>query len=392
MRFTVITAFPEFFGNFLSTSIVGRAVRNAFIEVKLVDLRSFGRGGYRQIDDYAFGSGGMVLMAQPLCEALETVRKSEADKPFVVYPTPQGVLLTQEIVETLARQEHVVIVCGHYEGLDERFVEREVDLEVTIGDCVLTGGEIPAMTVIDAVSRLIPGVVGRSEAVEEDSFYKGMLDHPHYTRPASWEGMDVPEVLLSGNAAAIDEWRQKQAVKRTLSRRPDLLTRNSLLGYIRGGVFLAFEMYSAALDSERLGDLAELCGSYGVRRLFLIVRNPEERDVFRQMLNGEHFRDKEHLRLMPSLNHAIDKIAEKEGMPLVVGVHDIPCDASWHWLEVKRLMLEKGGAVLFLLSAENEAENRNFDRCDVFMSLLQKGTLPLAGKTAVVLDRFLGFK
>ncbi|MDR3264685.1 MAG: tRNA (guanosine(37)-N1)-methyltransferase TrmD, partial [Synergistaceae bacterium] len=199
MRFTIVTAFPEFFGDFLSTSIIGRAVKTGLIRVDLVDLRSFGRGGYRQIDDYAFGAGGMVLTAEPLFEALEAARATQRGQSFVVCPTPQGVLLTQDIVETLAAQEHVVIVCGHYEGPDERFVERAVDLEVTIGDCVLTGGEIPAMAIIDAVSRLTPGVVGKRDAVEDDSFYQGMLDHPHYTRPASWDGRVVPDVLLSGN-------------------------------------------------------------------------------------------------------------------------------------------------------------------------------------------------
>ena len=388
MRFTIVTAFPEFFDDFLSASIIGRAVKNGLLDVKIVDLRSFGRGGYRQIDDYAFGAGGMVLMAQPLSEALESLGDSEeAKKRFVVYPTPQGVLLTQEIVETLALQEHVVIVCGHYEGLDERFVEREVDLEVTIGDCVLTGGEIPAMAIIDAVARLIPGVVGRSEAVEEDSFYRGMLDHPHYTRPATWEGHNVPEALLSGNAADIDEWRRKQAVARTLTRRPDLLTRSSLLGYIRGGFYFAVELLTDAFDAGRLEELAELCESYGADRLFLIVRDPEERDVLRQMLRVADFPTRGRLRLMPSPGRVIDNITDKEGAPLVVGVFDEPRSGSRHWLEVKRLILEKGGAVLFSLSPGDEAFGGS---CDVSMSPLQKRVLPLSGKTAVILDRFLG--
>ena len=215
MHVTIVTAFPEFFGDFLSTSILGRAVKNGLVRVDLVDLRDFGRGGYRQIDDYAFGSGGMVLAVPPLADALRSAKERSSERPFVVYPSPQGCVLTQEIVETLVRREHVVIVCGHYEGLDERFVEREVDLEVTVGDCVLTGGEIPAMAIVDAMSRLVPGVVGRGEAVAEDSFYRGMLDHPHYTRPASWEGRDVPEILLDDNAPEIRAWRHTKAVERT---------------------------------------------------------------------------------------------------------------------------------------------------------------------------------
>ena len=239
MHVTIVTAFPEFFGDFLSTSILGRAVKQGLVRVDLVDLREFGRGGYRQIDDYAFGSGGMVLAAPPLADALRAAGELGEGDPFVVYPSPQGCVLTQEIVESLARQEHVVILCGHYEGLDERFVEREVDLEVTVGDCVLTGGEIPAMAIVDAMSRLVPGVVGRGEAVAEDSFYRGMLDHPHYTRPASWEGRTVPEVLLGGNASEIHSWRRAKAVERTLARRPDLLSRAAIRGYLTGNVYLA---------------------------------------------------------------------------------------------------------------------------------------------------------
>ncbi|MDR3231705.1 MAG: tRNA (guanosine(37)-N1)-methyltransferase TrmD [Synergistaceae bacterium] len=397
MRFTIVTAFPEFFGDFLSTSIIGRAVKTGLIRVDLVDLRSFGRGGYRQIDDYAFGAGGMVLMAEPLFEALEAARATQSAS-FVVCPTPQGVLLTQEIVETLAAQEHVVIVCGHYEGPDERFVERAVDLEVTVGDCVLTGGEIPAMTIIDAVSRLVSGVVGRSEAVEDDSFYRGMLDHPHYTRPASWDGREVPEALLSGNAAAIDEWRRAQAVTRTLSRRPDLLLRAGLRGYMRKGLYLSLEPESPAeCDVTFLREVAMLAESYGVARVFLIVPDPRDRESFRRLPGMAGGR----IRLMPSLAHAINRVTEREGSPLVVGAGDTVRSGARHWLELKRLFLEKGEPVLlylpFPLSGGDDEKSktrvlnieRNIDQCGFFMLPLQEG-LPIGGKVAVLCDRFLG--
>ncbi|MDR2180307.1 MAG: tRNA (guanosine(37)-N1)-methyltransferase TrmD [Synergistaceae bacterium] len=420
MRFTVITAFPDFFRDFISASVVGRGIKKGLVEVQIVDLRSFGKGVYRQVDDYAFGSGGMVLMAQPLKEALDAARRKAGEKSFVVYPTPQGALLTQEIVESLFRQGHVTIVCGHYEGIDERFVESEVDLEVTIGDCVLTGGEIPAMAVIDAVSRLVPGVVGKSGAVVEDSFYRGMLDHPHYTRPASWNGKDAPEVLLSGNAGEICRWRREQAVLRTLSRRPDLVSKCSLREYMGGGFYLAIECEDmAGLDGERpegrwpderfireqVGEWAKLCESYGAARLVLIVKNAQDRDFARAAFKAEAKADKipgsSKVKWMPSLARTLEWALKKESRLLLVGVSDEVKNGAKHWLELKRFILEKCGSVLFYFPAESRCEG-NFEEVDfeklekvagsVFMIPLQGGRLPLFGKISAVLDRFLGSK
>ena len=181
LNLIIITIFPELFRNFFSTGNLGRAVntlnQESRIKAEIINFRDFGTGNYKQLDDYAFGSGGMLFAAPQLKNALDfAVRKSGAGKSFVLYPSPQGQLLNQELIESLFNQEHLVIICGHYEGIDERFIEHYVDLEFSIGDCVLTGGEIPAMTLVDALSRLVPGVVGKSNAVIEDSFYKGMLE------------------------------------------------------------------------------------------------------------------------------------------------------------------------------------------------------------------------
>ena len=379
MRFTIITAFPEFFRDFLSTSIVGRALKAGLFQVETVDLRAFGKGAYRQVDDYAFGGGGMVLMPQPLKDALNAVSARTGKKPFLVCPTPQGALLTQEAVETLYRQPHVAIVCGHYEGIDERFVQEEADLEVSIGDCVLTGGEIPAMALIDAVSRLIPGVVGRNGAVTEDSFYCGMLDHPHYTRPASWEGREVPEALLSGDGRKIDAWRRKEAAVRTVVRRPDLLVRSGL-GRYAGGVYVAIRCGSTA----RVGEWAALCKSYGVSRLLLAVGAPETREALRRDLE-----EGAEVKLVPSLERAADWIAERgKNVPLLVEAPDDEVESARHWLDVKRLILEKGVPVLFRLFADGEREEKGSGA--VRLIPLQEGKLPFYGKLAAVLDRFLG--
>jgi len=397
VRFTIITAFPDFFSSFLSTGIVGKGVTAGLVQVDVVDLRSFGKGAYRQIDDYAFGSGGMVLMAEPLEEALSSVRGK--DGAFVVYPSPQGTLLTQEVVESLFHQSHVVIVCGRYEGIDERFIEREVNLEVTVGDCVLTGGEIPAMAVIDAVARLIPGVVGKEEAVIEDSFYNGMLDHPHYTRPSSWLGMDVPDVLLSGNSAEILTWRRRQAVTRTLSRRPELLSRSSLRGYMRGGFYISFEYEMHIYGIEQVKELAALCKSYNVTRLLLTVKSPEARETLRQDLAVKDFPGHDKIKLIPSLNRALDWVKEKEKttkFPLsIVDVRDEPCEGARRWLEVKRLVFENGGPVLFRFlpqNGKNKSEPDESVGCLVLPMLpIEGGNLPFCGKFTVLLDRFLGF-
>lgn len=385
MRVTIVTAFPEFFRDFLSTSIVGRALRKGLIQVECLNLREFGRGGYRQIDDYAFGAGGMVLAAPQLQDALNEARK-RGGKPFVVYPSPQGALLTQEIVETLARQEHVILFCGHYEGMDERFVEREVDLEVTVGDCVLTGGEIPAMAVVDAMSRLVPGVVGRGTAVEEDSFYRGMLDHPHYTRPAEWEGLSVPDVLLGGDEAEIRGWRRAEAVKRTLARRPDLLPRAAIGDYL-SGIYLA--VVSRLLPSEEtLRSVSGLCSVYGLGRPFWVITDPERRRDLSRALEGKN------LVPAPKVLGGWGRVLEAvpgPGKPLLVEVVSRPGSGSFHTLEAKRRCLEHGGPVLFLFLDGEDTEWMGGNEAVLTTCLAWEGeNLPLASRVAIALDRFLG--
>jgi tRNA (guanine37-N1)-methyltransferase len=392
---TIVTAFPEFFGDFLSTSILGRAVKNGLVQVDLVNLRDFGRGGYRQIDDYAFGSGGMVLAAPQLQDALSEARsRSVGKRSFVIYPSPQGPLLTQEIVETLAQQEHVIILCGHYEGMDERFVEREVDLEISIGDCVLTGGEIPAMTVVDAMSRLVPGVVGRGEAVAEDSFYRGMLDHPHYTRPASWEGMEVPPVLLSGDEAEVLAWRRAQAVERTLKRRPDLLARAAIGDYLSGGAYLAV---SVGKEQVPLAAISALCRVYGLGRPFLMAGDPERRRILSDEAATLESASLGKELCLPRIFGGWARVLEwiqrhePDRTPLIVEVLSSPEEGALHGLEVKRRCLEWKGPVLFHLSEGSEQEKQPGGG-EVVLTSLVRGPedLPLDVRAAIALDRFLG--
>ncbi len=206
-------------------SILGRAKSRGLIEINAVNLRDFAHDRHRTTDDAPFGGGpGMVMKPEPVFEAVESlVFRSAGTKPRVLLMTPQGRRFNQKFAEELARESHVIIICGRYEGVDERIRERLATDEVSIGDYVLTGGELAALVIADAVSRLIPGVLGDETSCETDSFSSGLLEYPQYTRPADYRGMEVPEVLLSGNHAEIAKWRREMALKRTFERRPDLL-------------------------------------------------------------------------------------------------------------------------------------------------------------------------
>lgn len=227
LRIDVITIFPELFERFLEESILGGARREGRIEVEVHDLRDWAGDRHRTVDDIPYGGGpGMVMKPEPLVEAIEAVsgRKNTGRGGWVILLSPQGARLDQEKVAELARGEHLVLVCGRYEGVDQRVIEMAVDEEISIGDFVLSGGEIPAMAVIEAVTRLVPGVLGNPRSVETESFQDGRLEGPQYTRPAEYRGHAVPEVLRSGNHGEIERWRRERALERTKRRRPDLLT------------------------------------------------------------------------------------------------------------------------------------------------------------------------
>ena len=227
MHIQVLTIFPEIFSGFLTSSLVGKAIASQLLAVSIRDLRDWATDRHRSVDDEPYGGGGgMVMMAPPWIQA---VRELTAGQPMRrILLSPQGRPLTDALVRELSNEPALLLMCGRYEGLDERVRATVVDDEISVGDYVLSGGEIPAMVVIEAVSRQIPGVVGQPDSVENDSFRRGLLDHPHYTRPAEVEGLGVPPVLLSGNHAEIARWRLRAAVRATLTKRPDLLQLTNL--------------------------------------------------------------------------------------------------------------------------------------------------------------------
>ena len=414
VRFSIITAFPEYFDAFLNTSIVGRAVKEGKIEVEVVNLRDYAINSYGQIDDYSYGGGGMVIRPEPLHNALANVK---SERSFVVYPSPQGVVLNQDMVEALAAKDHVILVCGHYEGIDERFVEEYVDLEISIGDYVLTGGELPAMVIVDAVSRLVPGVVGREEAVLEDSFYRGMLDYPHYTRPSVWCGLEVPEELVSGDHERAARWRRRQAVARTLKRRPDLLARANIRPYLSQGVYVMLvhhpvlnkdgETVTSAVTGLDLHDISRSCMTYGVNRFIVVTPLKSQQDMVRKIANhwekasieGLNPMRSEALSLLKtfdSIENGLAWIEKKEKRkPLTVATTAKKRAGALPVFELKRMLLEKDIPMCILFGTSWGLTDEVFSKVDVVLNPILGGNgdynhLSVRSAVAILLDRLFG--
>lgn len=229
IRFDVLTLFPEMFEAVLGESIIGRARQKNIIHLNFINIRDFSENKHNRVDDYPYGGGsGMVMQPMPIYNAYKSITENLDYRPKVVYLSPQGRVFDQSVAKELAQEKHLILLCGHYEGIDERIIEEIVDEEISIGDFVLTGGEIPAMCVVDAVCRMIPGVLGQEESFQEESHYNGLLEYPQYTRPPSFMGREVPEVLLSGHHANIQKWRREQSIIRTYHKRPELIEKAPL--------------------------------------------------------------------------------------------------------------------------------------------------------------------
>lgn len=229
MNFHVLTLFPDMIRDGFQTSITGRAVEKGLLSLDTVNIRDFSVNKHNRVDDYPYGGGaGMVMQAEPVYLAYQSVAEKLPKKPKVLYMSPQGKVFNQRMAEELAQEEEIVFLCGHYEGIDERVLEEIVDEEVSIGDYVLTGGELPALVIMDAVSRLVGGVLHNEDSAEFDSFHDNLLEYPQYSRPEVWRGKAVPPILMSVHHANVEKWRREQSLIRTLERRPDLLENANL--------------------------------------------------------------------------------------------------------------------------------------------------------------------
>ncbi|WP_018250077.1 tRNA (guanosine(37)-N1)-methyltransferase TrmD [Orenia marismortui] len=228
MKFDILTLFPEMFSSVLNSSILNKAQEKDLIDINTINIRDYTTDKHNQADDYPYGGGaGMVMKAEPIFRAVDDLKLASRDIP-VIFLTPQGDTFNQDMAKEFAEEKELILLCGHYEGVDQRVRDELVTYEVSIGDYVLTGGELPAMILVDAISRMIPGVLGSQESAIQDSFYGDVLDYPQYTRPQEYKGLKVPSVLLSGDHAKVDRWRRKKALKKTLFKRPDLLANASL--------------------------------------------------------------------------------------------------------------------------------------------------------------------
>lgn len=229
MNFYILTLFPEMVMNGLNTSIIGRAVEAGFLHIEAINIRDYSTNKHHKVDDYPYGGGaGMLMQAQPVYDAWKSVVERIGKKPRCIYVTPQGTRFSQGAAKEFAREEDIILLCGHYEGIDERVLEEIVTDYMSIGDYVLTGGELPAMVMVDAISRMVPGVLTNDESGSAESFEGNLLEYPQYSRPEEWNGKKVPQVLMSGHHKKIEEWRRQQSIKRTLERRPDLLEKAEL--------------------------------------------------------------------------------------------------------------------------------------------------------------------
>ena len=229
MRIDILTLFPEMCNAYLSESIIGRARKAGKVEIECTDIREYTKDKHRRVDDTPYGGGmGMIMQVEPVYDCYAAICEKLGTRPHLIYLTPQGKTLTQDRVKELSKLENIALLCGHYEGIDERVIEELQPEEISVGDYVLTGGELPALILADSISRLLPGVLSDDECFEEESHFSSLLEYPQYTRPYEWKGRTVPDVLLTGHHENVNKWRREQSLKRTLERRPDMLEKAEL--------------------------------------------------------------------------------------------------------------------------------------------------------------------
>lgn len=229
MKISILTLFPEMCNAYLSESIIGRARSAGKVQIECVDIRDYTKDKHRRVDDTPYGGGmGMIMQVDPVYDCFQAICEKDGTVPHLIYLTPQGKTLTQKRVVELSKLDNIALLCGHYEGIDERVIEELRPEEISVGDYVLTGGELPALILADSVSRMLPGVLSNDECFEEESHFNSLLEYPQYTRPYEWRGRKVPDVLLTGHHANVDKWRREQSLKRTAERRPDMLEKADL--------------------------------------------------------------------------------------------------------------------------------------------------------------------
>jgi len=424
LKIHILTIFPEYFESPLKVGLLGKAIQKGLIEINLLNLRNFATDKHKTVDDEPFGGGeGMVFKPEPLYRAIQSV-KEKNPSTHVVYLSPQGRRFTQELAEELSQKEELLFICGRYEGIDERIREHFVDDEISIGDYVVFGGEVAALVIIEAVSRLIPGVVGRKDSVERESFTSGLLKYPCYTRPREFMGLKIPEVLLSGNHALIEDFRRKKSLEITLKKRPVLLHRarlegkdyeflRELLQKQRLYLFLMHypvknkrgEKVASAIASIDLHDLSRLARTYGIKGVFVVQPLEDQRKIAEELIDywlSEKGREYNPLRsealkllkLFATLEDAIGKVRELEGEdPVLVATDASPKRDFISPEELRELLWEK--PVALVLGTAWGLTEEFINKCDLFLEpiwgrLDSYNHLSVRAAASILLDRILG--
>ncbi len=424
MKFHILTIFPEYFESPLKVGLLGKAIQKGLIKVNLLNLRDFATDKHKTVDDEPFGGGeGMVFKPEPLYRAIQSVKERNPSS-HVVYLSPQGKLFNQEIAEELSQREELLFICGRYEGIDERIREHFVDEEISIGDYVVFGGEVAALVIIEAISRLIPGVVGRKDSVEKESFTSGLLKYPCYTRPREFQGLKVPEVLFSGNHALIEEFRRKRSLEITLRRRPALFHKakleardydvlKELLKKQRLYIFLLHypvknkrgEEVASAIASIDLHDLSRLARTYGIKGVFVVQPLEDQRKIAEELIDywlserGIEYNPlrSEALRLVKvfaTLEDAVDKVRELEGeAPFLVATDASPKRDFVSSEELREILWER--PVALVLGTAWGLTEEFINKCHFFLEpiwgrLDSYNHLSVRSAASILIDRLLG--
>jgi tRNA (guanine37-N1)-methyltransferase len=424
MQIDVITIFPEYFESPLKIGLLGKALKKGIIKINLYNLRDFTEDKHKVVDDEPFGGGeGMVFKPEPLYKAISHIKNLDPSA-WIIYLSPQGEVLNQKIAERLSKKEHLVLICGRYEGIDERIRANFIDEEISIGDYVVFGGEVASLVLIETLARLIPGVVGKKDSVEKESFSTGLLKYPCYTRPRNFMGYEVPEILLSGNHAEIERYRRKLSLEITLKRKPYLfksveLTEEDrkflaeLLKSQRLYIFLVHypvfnkkgEKIASAITNLDLHDLSRLARTYGVKGVFIIQPLEDQRKLAEELI--EYWLNKkgaqynplrksaiELVKLFETLDSAISEVKKIEGeKPVLLGTDASPKRKYISCEEVRKILWEK--PVVLVLGTAWGLCDEVLDRCDYFLEpiwgrLDPYNHLSVRSAASIFIDRILG--
>jgi len=428
MIFDLVTIFPEYFDSPLRVGLLGKAIAKGLIKVRLHNLRDFATDKHRTVDDKPFGGGeGMLLKPEPLYRAIETLR-AEEPSPWVIYLSPQGRLFNQEVAQKLYAKERLVLLCGRYEGIDERIRRYFVDDEISIGDYVLFGGEAAALVLIETVSRLVPGVVGCEASVKRDSLAEGLLKHPQYTRPRNFMGYTVPEVLLSGDHARIERFRREESLRLTFERRPDLLEKASLTEKDRAfleklkrekarkaKVYIALVHYpvrnkegrkiASSFTNLDLHDLARVARTYGLKAYFMVQPLSDQRAIMEEVLSfwlsgpgARHNPDRREalslVRLAHSLDEVVAEIREEASEPIILATDARPLRKAIPYEKARELIFS-GKPVLILFGTAWGLTEEVLDKAHYFLlpipgRLDEYNHLSVRSAASIIIDRLLG--